>query len=84
MLAGAYIPISAFPQVIQYLAYFLPFTWGYDLIRYYSFAGAWTPILPVAQEWAILASMAVLFTLVSRFLLRKSELLAKKTGLNVI
>ncbi len=84
MLAGAYLPISAFPRLVQYLAYILPFTWGYDLIRYYSFAGAWTPILPAAQEWAILASMAVVFTLISRYLLGKAETLAKKTGLNVI
>ncbi len=84
MLAGAYLPISSFPMVIQYMAYVLPFTWGYDLIRYYSFAGAWRPILPVTQEWIILVVMAVTFTFVSRYLLGKAERLAKKTGLNVI
>jgi ABC-2 type transport system permease protein len=84
MLAGAYLPISAFPQPVQYLAYFLPFTWSYDLIRYYSFAGAWTPILPVTQEWIILGSMAVIFTLASRYLLHKTEMLAKKSGLHTI
>lgn len=84
MLAGAYLPISAFPQPVQYLAYFLPFTWGYDLIRYYSFAGAWTPILPVTQEWIILGSMAVIFTLASHYLLHNTEMLAKKSGLHII
>ena len=84
MLAGAYMPISAFPRVIQYLAYVLPFTWGYDLIRYYSFAGGWKPILPIHTEWAILAAMVVIFTFTSRYLLRKAELLAKRSGLHVI
>ncbi len=36
MLAGAYLPVTAFPKVLQTLAYLLPYTWGYDLIRYYS------------------------------------------------
>lgn len=87
MLAGAYLPISAFPQAIQYLAYLLPYTWGYDLVRYYSFASsgaAWETILPVWQEWAILGGYAVGYTLVSRYLLRKAEVRAKQVGLNVI
>ena len=83
-LAGAYLPVSVFPQALQYLAYVLPFTWGYDLIRYYSFAGIWKPILPVPTEWTILIAMAIIFTLISRYLLHKAELLAKRSGLHVI
>ena len=84
MLAGAYLPISAFPQVVQYAAYLLPYTWGYDLIRYYSFEGDWPTILPVWQEWGLLILYAVLYTAVSRYLLRKAEQRAKKSGLHVI
>lgn len=84
MLAGAYLPVSAFPQPLQYLAYLLPYTWGYDLIRYYSFAGRWQTILPVWQEWTITLLYAVLYTMVSRYLLGKAEQLAKRTGLHVI
>ncbi len=89
MLAGAYLPISAFPQIIQYLAYLLPYTWGYDLIRYYSFRGAnasgeWLTILPVWQEWAMLIFYAILYTGVSRFLLKKAEQRAKRSGLHII
>jgi ABC-2 type transport system permease protein len=89
MLAGAYLPISAFPQLIQYLAYLLPYTWGYDLIRYYSFGGAngsekWLTILPVWQEWAMLILYAILYTAVSRYLLKKAEQRAKRSGLHVI
>jgi ABC-2 type transport system permease protein len=84
MLAGAYLPVTSFPRFVQYLAYFLPHTWGYDLIRYYSFGGNWRTILPVWQEWIIVALYAIGFTLVSRYLLGKAEQLAKRSGLHVI
>jgi ABC-2 type transport system permease protein len=84
MLAGAYLPLSAFPQFIQYLAYLLPYTWGYDLIRYYSFDGKWSTVLPVWQEWGMLIFYAILFTIVSRYLLGQAEKLAKRSGLHTI
>jgi len=83
-LAGAYFPVSSFPQVVQYAAYILPFTWGFDLIRYYSFGKDWNTILPVWQEWTILAMSAVIFTALSRYLLKKVERLAKQKGLHLI
>ena len=49
-LAGAYLPVTAFPQILQYVAYLLPYTWGYDLIRYYSFEGDWQTLLPVSVQ----------------------------------
>lgn len=84
MLAGAYLPVSAFPAVLRPFAYLLPYTWGYDLVRYYSFAGAWRTLLPVWQEWAILALFAVVFTLLSRSFLARAERQSKQVGLNVI
>ena len=84
MLAGAYLPISVFPQFVQYMAYLLPYTWGYDLIRFYSFNGNWPTILPVWQEWTVLILYAILFTIVSRYLLKKAEERAKRSGLHVI
>ncbi len=84
MLSGAYLPITAYPAAAQLVAYFLPYTWGYDLIRYYSFNGQWQPLLPVWQEWSILLLFAVVFTLLSRYLLTRAEVRAKRTGLNVI
>ncbi len=83
-LAGAYLPVTVFPQVLQYLAYLLPYTWGYDLIRYYSFAGDWPTLRPVWQEWAFLFGYAILFTVLSRYLLKKAEERAKQSGLHVI
>jgi ABC-2 type transport system permease protein len=84
MLSGAYLPITAYPRAAQIVAYFLPYTWGYDLVRYYSFNGQWQPLLPVEQEWLILLTFAVVFTLLSRYLLARAEARAKRTGLNVI
>lgn len=83
-LAGAYLPIQNFPQAVQYLAYLLPHTWGYDLIRYYSFGGNWDTILPVWQEWGLLVVYAIAYTILSRYLLKQTEQLAKKQGLHVI
>jgi ABC-2 type transport system permease protein len=84
MVAGAYLPISAFPPFVQHVAYLVPYTWGYDLIRYYSFEGQWQTILPVWQEWGMVALFAVLYTLVSRYLLGKAEAHAKRSGLHLI
>jgi ABC-2 type transport system permease protein len=84
MLAGAYLPVSSFPPLLRALSYLLPYTWGYDLVRYYSFEGEWKTILPVQWEWGIICLFAVTFTIVSRYLLGKAEGLAKRSGLNVI
>jgi ABC-2 type transport system permease protein len=84
MLAGAYLPLSAFPAGVRVFSYLLPFTWGYDLLRYYSFDGVWQTILPVWQEWGVVVVFAVVFTAVSRYLLMKAERLAKQQGLSVL
>ncbi len=84
MLSGAYLPITAYPHAAQILAYLLPYTWGYDLIRYYSFNGRWQPLLPIWQEWLILLTFAVVFTLLSRAMLARAEQRAKVVGLHVI
>jgi ABC-2 type transport system permease protein len=89
MLAGAYLPLSAFPAGVRVFSYLLPFTWGYDLLRYYSFHApgsdqVWQTILPVWQEWVVIALFAVVFTTVSRHLLGRAEQLAKKQGLSML
>jgi ABC-2 type transport system permease protein len=84
MLAGAYLPLSTFPAALRAFSYLLPYTWGYDIIRYYSFGGEWKTILPVGLEWGIIAVFAVVFTLASRWLLARAERQAKNTGLHII
>ncbi len=82
-LSGAYVPLTAFPLFAQVLGFLLPYTWSYDLIRHYSLS-TWQTILPVWQEWLVLLLYAVVFTILSRYLLNKVEQLAKKQGLNLI
>ena len=84
LLAGAYLPVTAFPLPVQYLAYLLPYTWGYDLVRYYALSGRWPTLLPVWQEWTCLAVFGLVYLALSRYLLGKAELMAKKTGLHII
>ena len=85
LVAGAYLPLSAFPPAVQYFAYLLPFTWGYDILRYYSLgAQVWQPILPIGLEWGVIALFAVVFTAVSRYLLGRAERLAKQQGLHLL
>jgi ABC-2 type transport system permease protein len=83
-LGGAYLPVSSFPAPLQLLAYLIPYTWGYDLIRYYSFDGDWQTLQPVWLEWIILGAFAVVFTLLSRYLLQRTEQYAKRNGLHII
>lgn len=83
-LGGAYLPVASFPPPLQLLAYLIPYTWGYDLIRYYSFDGDWQTLQPVWVEWVILGLFAVSFTLLSRHLLGRTERYAKRNGLHII
>lgn len=84
MLAGAYFPVVAFPHFLQILAGFLPYTWGYDLIRYYSFNGRWDPLLPLWLEWAIILVHAVVYLVLSHVLLHQVERQARRDGLHLI
>lgn len=84
MLAGAYLPVTALPRWLQRAALALPQTWGFDLIRYYSFGEKWRTLYPVWAEWVILIGVAALYTAVAALLLRVAERSAKRTGLHLI
>lgn len=83
-ICGAYFPVTSMPIPFQVVAYALPHTWGYDLIRYYSFQGSWMPIMPVQFEWAMLVVYAILYIAVSSKLIKRVESRAKKIGLHLI
>jgi ABC-2 type transport system permease protein len=83
-ICGAYFPVTSMPIVFQVIAYGLPHTWGYDLIRYYSFQGTWTPIMPIQMEWLMLFVYATFYIVVSSKLLRIVEQRAKRSGLHLI
>lgn len=84
MLCGAYCPVTQFPKVIRYIAYFFPFTWGYDLVRYHCLYGHWKTLAPIKVEWYILAINAIFYLIVSYFLLKIVEKQIKKQGLHLI
>jgi len=84
MLSGAYLPVSAFPGPLRGLAFALPYTWGYDLVRHYALGERWRTLLPVGQEWAMIAAHAAVYTVISLHLLARAERRAKRTGLYVL
>jgi ABC-2 type transport system permease protein len=83
-LAGAYLPVAGFPKILQWLSYGLPFTWGYDLVRFYSLNGHWQTLAPVGLEWSLIGFFAVFYTAISLLLLKKAEKQAKQRGLHLI
>jgi len=84
MVAGAYFPVAQYPKALQYLAYTLPYTWGYDLARYFALKGHWNTIFPIWVEWTFLGVYAIFYTVLSSFLLKKVEMTSKKQGLHII
>lgn len=83
-LAGAYLPVAQFPPAVKYIAYLLPYTWGYDLVRYYTMGAGWQTIAPPWVECVVLLGDAVLFTVVALLLMKVVERQAKKRGLHLI
>lgn len=83
-LAGAFLPVTQFPKALQWVAYGLPFTWGYDLVRFYSLNGHWQTLAPVGLEWALIGLFGLVFTALSILLLKKAERQAKQRGLHLI
>ncbi len=84
MLAGAYLPVAAFPAALRGVAFALPYTWGYDLVRHYALGQRWATLLPVGQEWAMIAAHAAAYTALSVVLLGRAERRAKRTGLHLL
>ncbi len=84
MLAGAYLPVHAFPAALRGFACTLPYTWGYDLVRHYALGERWRTILPAGVEWAMIAGHAALYTALSVHLLARAERRAKRVGLHVL
>lgn len=83
-LAGAYLPVAQFPTLVKYFAYLLPYTWGYDLVRYFTMGDGWQTIAPPWIEGLILVGDAILFTVLALLLMKKVEQQAKRRGLHLI
>lgn len=83
-LGGLLFPVQIFPEPVQWLAFLLPTTFGYDLVRYFAFDQVWITLLPPLVEVFLLVVYAVLYTLASIYLLRRVEKYAKRNGLHLI
>ena len=83
-LGGAYLPVSTFPPALRFLAYLLPYTWGYDLIRFYSFDGGWPTLAACLAGVADCDRLRHPLHTAIALLLAKSEIRAKQGGLHVI
>ncbi len=83
-VSGTFLPVQSFPNALQYLSYILPFTFAYDLIRYYAYSKNWVTIVPVHTEWILLSSYAIIYFIASIYLLKIVEKHTKKTGLHLI
>lgn len=83
-MAGLLFPVASFPIGLRYFALLFPYTYGFDLLRYYFYQGEWTPLLPIYQEWIILSMMSVIMFFVSRYLLKRVEIHSKTKGLHLL
>lgn len=83
-LSGAFFPIQTFPEPVQAMALLLPYTFAFDLVRFFSFEGNWVTIMPIEFEIGILIFYAFLYLALSAWLLKKVEQYAKNKGLHLI
>jgi ABC-2 type transport system permease protein len=83
-LGGAFFPVQTFPEPVQMLALLMPYTLGFDLVRWASFEGSWITILPLEIEVILLVVYAFLYLAVSVFLMKRVIRHAKTKGLHLI
>lgn len=87
-LCGAYIPVQAYTSIhpvigtgLKYFAMLFPFTYNFDLMRYFMLEGFIT-LLPVWGEFLVLLGCTVMYLILARILLISVEKKAKKEGLS--
>jgi ABC-2 type transport system permease protein len=83
-LAGAFLPVSEFPVILQYCSYILPQTWGYDLIRYYAIGESWITLQPLYIEYLSIFILSLFFFVMSVVSMRNAEKICIKKGFNII
>ncbi len=90
-ICGAFVPVQAFigfgkigGPMLKYFAHIFPYTYCYDLFRYYMFKPGYIPLLPIWSEYLLLIVTSILFILLAFYLLKRVEKKAKKTGLSIL
>ncbi len=80
LLSGFYFPVRALGFWVALGASVIPLTLALDALRQLLFAEAHPALLPVRTELALLLALAVTFTTLARFFLRRMEFLARREG----
>lgn len=89
-ICGAFVPVQAFVTMtkagigLKYFAMIFPYTYCYDLFRYFMFGEGYITLLPVWSEFVLLAASSIFFVVIAYFLLKKVEKKAKETGLSIL
>ncbi len=90
-ICGAFVPVQAFigmnqtgGTILKYFAQIFPYTYCYDLFRYFMFGSGYTTLFPVWIEFVLLAVSSLLFVVLAYFLLKRVEKKAKDTGLAIL
>ncbi|NHJ48514.1 MAG: hypothetical protein FK733_12085 [Asgard group archaeon] len=90
-VCGALIPVQAFigmnktgGTILKYIAHIFPYTYCYDLFRFYMFGPTYVTLVPVWLEFVLLFVSSIGFLLLAMLLLRRVEKKAKDTGLAIL
>ena len=90
-LCGAYVPVQAydamhpvFGPMLKYFACCFPYTYCYDLFRFYTFGAGYSTLFPVWSEFLILGLTSLGFLVLAGFLLKVVERKAKNVGLSIL
>ena len=90
-LFGAYLPIqgfmiagNGFGLTMKYIALCFPFTYIFDLLRYFTLGVNYIPLLPIWQEFVILGVFIIIYMIIARFILVFVEKKAKDRGLAIL
>ena len=90
-LCGVYVPVQSFTyihglfgMILKYFAMIFPYTYCYDLFRYFTFRGSYQTLLPIWAEFLFLGITSIFFIVLANFLLKKAEKKAKKGGLSIL
>jgi ABC-2 type transport system permease protein len=77
-VSGAAFPIVVLPDVMRWIAYLLPTTYGLDLMRVAALGTP--PLVPLPLEWLMLAVTSVGFVAVGRWAWLGTELRLRRLG----
>ena len=88
---GAFVPVQAFlgynrtlGLILKNIAQLFPYTYCYDLFRYYLFGSAYNLLLPIWLEYLLLFVTSLAFVILAFLLLRLVEKRAKENGLSIL